>query len=92
MRLKLRFKSSRACHGSAIRHRKVIVNSTFTAEAVEKVGVEARRIKVAMADMLGLRKEMVPKIEIRVITGVPRLSHPPPKALPVIDVEKMDNL
>jgi len=24
------------------------------------------------------------------ITGVPRINHPPPKALPVVDVEKMD--
>jgi len=45
-----------------------------------------------LADILGLRDEMAPKIEIKIITGVPRLSHPPAKGPPVIDVEKMGNL
>jgi len=45
-----------------------------------------------LSDILGLREEMAPKVQIQIITGVPRLSHPPPKGPPVIDVEKMDSL
>ena len=45
-----------------------------------------------LAQYLGLTESLAPKVQINVITGVPRLSHPPPKTLPVIDVEKMDSL
>ena len=70
-------------------------------EVIETTSDRGRTMKIKLhdkakalgllADILGLREEMTPKIEIQIITGVPRLSHPPPKGPPVIDVEKMDS-
>jgi len=75
-------------------------------EVTEHLSLNGRTMKIKLhdkikalgllADILGLRDEMAPKIEIQIITGVPRLSYPPAKALPpsnaVVDVEKMDGL
>ncbi len=68
------------------------------AEVTEKTGKSGRTMRLklhdklkalaVLADILGLRDEMAPKVEIQIITGVPRLSDPPPKGPPpVIDVE-----
>ncbi len=45
-----------------------------------------------LANFFGLTQDLAPKVEIQIITGVPRLSDPPPKGPPVIDVEKVDSL
>lgn len=67
------------------------------AEVTEQTGKNGRTMRLklhdklkalgVLSDILGLRSEMAPKVQINVITGVPRRSHPPPKALPVVDVE-----
>ncbi len=44
-----------------------------------------------LANFFGLTQDLAPKVEIQIITGVPRLSHPPAKGPPVIDVEKVDS-
>jgi len=44
-----------------------------------------------LAQYFGLTESHAPIVQVNVITGVPRLSHPPPKELPVIDVGKMDS-
>jgi len=68
------------------------------AEVTETVSDRGRTMKLKLhdklkalgllADILGLRDELAPKVQIQIITGVPRLSYPPPKGPPVIDVEK----
>ncbi len=49
-----------------------------------------------LAQYFGLTESLAPKVQINIVTGVPRLSYPPAKSLPpsnaVIDVEKMDSL
>ena len=59
------------------------------AHGVEVEFYDKNRAIQLLANFFGLTQDLAPKVEIQIITGVPRLSYPPPKAPPVIDVEKV---
>ena len=59
------------------------------AHGVEVEFYDKNRAIQLLANFFGLTQDLAPKVEIQIITGVPRLSHPPAKGPPVIDVEKV---